>query len=41
MKVVAWKIEITLENGEVMNSSDMPDRVSQVIDDWLNELESE
>jgi len=41
MKVIAWTIEITLENGEVLNTADMPDGVSQVIDEWLSELESE
>lgn len=41
MKVIAWSIEITLENGEVYNSADMPDYVAQVVDDWLAELESE
>tara|TARA_R100001015_G_C4484407_1_gene63897 strand:- start:32 stop:163 length:132 start_codon:yes stop_codon:yes gene_type:complete len=41
MKVVAWSILIELDNGKRFTSADMPDYVAQVVDDWLNELESE
>jgi len=41
MKMVAWSIQIHLENGEIITGADMPDYVSQVIDGWLSELEGE
>ena len=40
-KIVAWTIEITDEEGNTYTSADMPDYVSQVIDEWLSELEGE
>ena len=40
-KIIAWAIEITDNEGNVYTSADMPDFVSQVIDEWLNELEAE
>ena len=44
MKITAWVLEITDEEGNTMSSwglADMPDYVSQVIDDWLSTLEEE
>ena len=43
MKITAWVLQITDEEGNTMASwevADMPDDVSQVIDNWLAELES-
>lgn len=40
-KIVAWSIEVTDEEGNIYTSADMPDYVSQVIDEWLSELEEE
>tara|TARA_R100000329_G_C7456064_1_gene160599 strand:- start:139 stop:264 length:126 start_codon:yes stop_codon:yes gene_type:complete len=41
MKIVAWSIQIVLESGKIITSADMPDYLSQQIDDWLSELEEE
>ena len=38
-KIVAWAIELTDDEGNTYTSADMPDYVSQVIDDWLSTLE--
>jgi len=40
-KIVAWSIEITDSEGNTYTSADMPDYVSQVIDEWLSNLEEE
>ncbi len=40
-KIVAWAIELTDDEGNTYTSADMPDYVSQVIDDWLSTLEGE
>jgi|TARA_R100000479_G_scaffold164844_1_gene103842 hypothetical protein len=41
MKIVAWSIQIVLESGKIITCSDLPDYVSQPIDEWLSELEEE
>lgn len=41
MKVVAWSIQIVLESGKIITSADMPDYISQPIDEWLSEMEEE
>ena len=38
-KITAWAIEITDNEGNVYTSADMPDYVSQVVDEWLSNLE--
>jgi hypothetical protein len=40
-KIVAWRIEVVDKEGNTYTSADMPDYVSQVIDEWLSELEEE
>ena len=39
--ITAWAIEITDNEGNIYTSADMPDYVSQVIDEWLSSLEVE
>ena len=40
-KITAWAIEITDNEGNVYTSADMPDHVSQVVDEWLSSLEDD
>lgn len=40
-KITAWTIEIADDEGNIYTSADMPDYVSQVIDEWLSSLEVE
>ena len=40
-KIVAWTIQVTDGNGNTYTSADMPDYVSQMIDEWLSNLEEE
>ena len=37
MEIIAWTILITDQHGNEYTSADMPDYVSQVIDEWLSE----
>lgn len=37
----AWAIEIIDNEGNVYNSNDIPDYISQMIDEWLNSLGGE
>ena len=40
-KITAWAIEITDNEGNVYTSADMPDHVSQEVDEWLSSLEDD
>ena len=40
-KVVSWCLEVKFDDGKVEKIVDMPNDVSQVIDDWLTEEEEE
>lgn len=35
-RITAWTIEITDNEGNTYTSADMPDYVSQAIDEWLS-----
>ncbi len=41
MKVVSWRIEIELENGEIGHISDIPKDVANMVDEYLSELEAD
>ena len=40
-KVMNWAIIVQYENGKTEEIADMPDDVSQVVDDYITELENE
>ena len=40
-KITAWTIEITDSKGNTYTIADMPDYVSNVVDEWLSEMEEE
>ena len=37
--IQAWSITVVWDNGEEEQISDIPSGVSQVVDDWLTEVE--
>tara|TARA_R100000234_G_scaffold65463_1_gene39904 strand:- start:188 stop:316 length:129 start_codon:yes stop_codon:yes gene_type:complete len=39
--ITSWRIEVMLENGETVYVSDMPNDVSNVVDEYLSELEAD
>ncbi len=39
--ITSWRIEVTLENGETVYVSDLPDYVSSVVDEYLTVLEAD
>ena len=39
--ITGWRIEVTLENGEVIYVADMPDDVASIVDEYLSELEAD
>lgn len=41
MKIASWRIEIELEDGEVVYIADVPKYVATVIDEYLTELEAD
>jgi hypothetical protein len=40
-RIVAWSISAVWDNGEEEQITDIPDDVSQPIDDWLTEVEEQ
>jgi len=38
-KIEAWSILVQYEDGSTEEISDMPDDISQIVDDYLTELE--
>ena len=40
-RIVAWSISAVWDNGEEEQILDIPDNVSQPIDDWLTEVEEQ
>ena len=38
-EIVAWAIQVEYKDGSLELLADMPDDVSQVVDDWLTEYE--
>lgn len=40
-RVVSWAIQVEWDNGRTENITDIPNDVSQTIDDWLTEVETE
>ena len=41
LRIDSWLIKIFLSNGEEKTIVEMPDSVSGIVDDYLNEIEEE